>query len=64
MYDALQVQFNRRVGRNFRFGGNYTWSKTIVYSRQQWVSDYLNKNIAGGTRVRRLRECQLLLQRA
>jgi Carboxypeptidase regulatory-like domain/TonB-dependent Receptor Plug Domain len=49
-YDALQAQFNRRVGRNFRFGSNYTWSKTIVYSRQQWVSDYLNKNIASGTR--------------
>jgi hypothetical protein len=49
-YDSLQVQINKRVGRNFHFGSNYTWSKTIVYSRQQWVSDQLNKNIASGTR--------------
>jgi hypothetical protein len=50
LYDALQASFNKRVGRNFHFGSNYTWSKTLVYSRQQWVKDYLNKNIASGTR--------------
>ena len=49
-YDALQAQFNKRVGRGFHFGSNYTWSKTLVYSRQQWDSDKLNENIAGGTR--------------
>jgi hypothetical protein len=49
-YEALQAQFNKRVGKSFHFGSNYTWSKTLVYSRQQWVSDKLNENIAGGTR--------------
>jgi hypothetical protein len=49
-YDSLQAQFNKRVGKNFHFGSNYTWSKTIVYSRLQFDSDNLNKNIAGGTR--------------
>ncbi|HEV1288079.1 MAG TPA: TonB-dependent receptor, partial [Bryobacteraceae bacterium] len=49
-YDALQAQFNKRVGKGFHFGSNYTWSKTIVYSRLQWDSDNLNKNIASGTR--------------
>jgi hypothetical protein len=46
----LQAQFNKRVGQRFHFGSNYTWSKTLVYSRQQWVSDKLNENIASGTR--------------
>ena len=46
-YDSLQAQFNKRVGARFHFGSNYTWSKTIVYSRQQWVSDYLLKNVTG-----------------
>ena len=49
-YNSLQAQFNKRVGRNFHFGSNYTWSKTLVYARQQWVSDKLLENIAGGTR--------------
>jgi len=49
-YNSLQAQFNKRVGKNFHFGSNYTWSKTLVYSRQQWVSDKLNYNIASGTR--------------
>jgi hypothetical protein len=49
-YNALQVQFNKRIGRNFHLSSNYTYSKTLVYSRQQWVSDKLLKNIAGGTR--------------
>jgi hypothetical protein len=50
LYDALQVQFNRRFGNRFHLGANYTWSKTLAYARQQWVSDQLLKNIAGGTR--------------
>ena len=49
-YDALQAQFNKRVGKRFQWGSNYTWSKTIVYSRNQFVNDELLKNIAGGTR--------------
>jgi hypothetical protein len=49
-YDALQAQFNKRVGQRFHFGSNYTWAKTLVYDRNQWVSDKLLENIAGGTR--------------
>jgi hypothetical protein len=46
-YDSLQAQFNKRVGRDFHFGSNYTWSKTITYSRTQWVADNLTKNVTG-----------------
>jgi hypothetical protein len=49
-YEALQTQFNKRVGKSLHFGSNFTYSKTLAYSRLQWVSDNLNKNIAGGTR--------------
>jgi hypothetical protein len=48
-YDSLQAQFNKRVGKRFYFGSNFTWSKTIVYSRDQFVSDQLLKNVASGT---------------
>jgi hypothetical protein len=46
-YDALQAQFNKRVGQRFHFGSNYTWSKTLAYARNQWVSDKLLRNVAG-----------------
>jgi Carboxypeptidase regulatory-like domain/TonB-dependent Receptor Plug Domain len=46
-YDALQVQFNKRVGQRFHYGSNYTWSKTLVYARDAFVSDHLLKNVAG-----------------
>jgi len=49
-YDALQAQFNKRVGQRLHFGSNYTWEKTIVYSRYLYTQDSLNRNIAGGTR--------------
>jgi len=49
-YDALQVQFNKRVGRDFHFGSNYTWSKTLSYSRDQFTSDKLLENISANTR--------------
>lgn len=49
-YDALQVQLNRRFGNRFHLGTNFTWSKTLLYTRDQFVSDNLLKNIAGGTR--------------
>jgi hypothetical protein len=49
-YEALQAQFNKRVGRNLHFGSNYTWSKTLAYARSQWVPDKLLENIASGTR--------------
>lgn len=45
LYDALQVQINRRVGSRLLFGANYTWSKTLVYTRYQWTPDALNKNV-------------------
>ena len=44
-YDALQVAVNRRFSSHFQLGGNYTWSKTFTYARQQWVNDYLTKNV-------------------
>ena len=50
IYDALQVQFNRRFATRFHLGANYTWSKTLLYTRDQFVSDSLLKNIASGTR--------------
>ena len=49
-YESLQAQFNKRVGKDFHFGSNYTWSKTLAYSRNQWVSDKLLENIVSGTR--------------
>ena len=46
-YNSFQAQFNKRVGKNFHFGSNYTWSKTLVYTRYQWTPDKLNYNVAG-----------------
>jgi hypothetical protein len=46
-YNALQVALNRRFSKRFQFGGNYTWSKTITYNRNQWVDDKLLKNVTG-----------------
>jgi hypothetical protein len=44
-YNALQVSINRRFSKSFQLGGNYTWSKTITYNRNQFVNDYLLKNV-------------------
>jgi len=44
-YNALQAQLNKRMSRSLQFGVNYTWSKTITYSPQQWVDDQLTKNV-------------------
>ena len=44
-YDALQMSIVRRFGKRLQLGGNYTWSKTFTYTRQQFVSDYLTKNV-------------------
>ena len=38
------------MGKRFHFGSNYTWSKTLAYSRDQWTSDKLLYNVASGTR--------------
>ncbi len=42
-YNSLQVQLNRRAGRNITWSANYTWSKTLVYSRQQYTDDALTR---------------------
>ncbi len=44
-YNALQVQANRRFAKRLQVVSNYTWSKTLVYARQQWISDALTKNV-------------------
>jgi hypothetical protein len=44
-YDALQAQLNKRFSKRYQFGVNYTWSKTITYSHQQWIPDDLTKNV-------------------
>jgi hypothetical protein len=44
-YDSLQVQLNRRFTRRLQISGNWTWSKLIEYSRQQWIPDELTKNV-------------------
>jgi hypothetical protein len=45
-YDALQVQVNKRFGHNLTFSSNYTWQKTITFSHNQFIPDYLTKNVA------------------
>jgi hypothetical protein len=42
-YHSLQVQVNRRFGRRFQASSNWTWAKSISYSRNRWVPDSLNK---------------------
>lgn len=46
-YNSLQVQLNRRFGKRLQFGSNYTWAKTLSYSRQRWVDDKLTYNVSG-----------------
>ena len=44
-YNALQAQLNRRFGKRYQFGVNYTWSKTMTFAHQQWIPDQLTKNV-------------------
>ena len=46
-YNSLQVQVNRRFGRRLQFASNYTWAKLITFTPQQWVDDYVTKNVSG-----------------
>lgn len=46
-YNSLQVQLNRRVGKQVTFSTNYTWSKTLLYNRAQFTDDYLTRNVTG-----------------
>jgi hypothetical protein len=40
-YHSLQTQVNRRFGRRLQFSANWTWSKTMTFTRQPWTPDYL-----------------------
>ncbi len=44
-YNALQTSINRRFSKRLQLGGNFTWSKTLTYNRNQYVNDYLLKNV-------------------
>ncbi len=44
-YNSLQAQVNKRFNKRYQFSVNYTWSKTIIFSRQQWIPDNLTKNV-------------------
>ena len=46
-YNSLQVQLNRRVGKRVTWSANYTWSKTLLYNRQQYTDDYLTRAETG-----------------
>src|SRR5262249_46461436 len=43
-YNSLQTQLRRRSGR-LQWNVNYTWSRTIIYSFNQWVDTKLGKNV-------------------
>lgn len=45
-YDALQAQVNKRFGRGLTFSTNYTFQKTITFSHNQFIPDYLTRNVA------------------
>lgn len=40
-YNSLQTQVNRRFGKRLQFGANWTWAKTMGYSRSPWTPDRL-----------------------
>lgn len=40
-YNSLQTQVNRRFGKRLQFGVNWSWSKTLSYTRNPWTPDYL-----------------------
>ena len=46
-YNSLQVQVNRRIARNLTWSSNYTWSKTLLYSHNQFTDDILTKYETG-----------------
>jgi hypothetical protein len=52
-YNALQVQLNKRMSRALQFGANYTWSKALSYTFNQWVDDHLTKNVTTGANANR-----------
>jgi hypothetical protein len=48
-YNALQVSVNRRFGRRLLFGGNYTFSRTLTFSKTPFYDDRLTYS-PGNTR--------------
>jgi hypothetical protein len=40
-YNSLQTQVNKRFGKRLQFGANWSWSKTMSYTRNPWTSDRL-----------------------
>ena len=49
-YNSLQTQVNRRFGKRLQFGANWTWSKTMSYTRGPWTPDYLQYAEVAGDR--------------
>jgi Carboxypeptidase regulatory-like domain len=49
-YNSLQTQLNRRLGQRLQFGANWTWSKTMLYTRGPWTPDYLSYAEVGSSR--------------
>ena len=49
-YNSLQAQLNRRFGKRLQFGANWTWSKTMSYTRGPWTPDYLQYAEVAGDR--------------
>ncbi len=46
-YNSLQVQVNRRAGRDITWSANYTWSKTLLYNFQQFTPTELTRYETG-----------------
>ena len=49
-YNSLQIQMNKRFGKRLQFNTNYTWSKALVYNRNQFLPDDLIKDVASTNR--------------
>jgi hypothetical protein len=49
-YHSLQTQVNRRFGKRLQFAANWTWSKTMSYTRGPWTPDSLSYAEVTGSR--------------
>ncbi len=50
-YNSLQTQVNKRFGKRWQFGSNWTWSKTMSYgTRSPWTPDRLQYAEVSGDR--------------
>jgi hypothetical protein len=41
-YNSMQTQLNRRFSKRLQFSANWTWEKTMTYSRGPWTPDKLS----------------------